>query len=133
MIMARQSATEPLRVLYVEDNELVRELTCELLEDGSKEVTTAASAEEALETFEPGRFDILLTDLSLPAMSGIEFVRVVQGIEPSLPVILISGYAVVPEQLGLGSSVKSVIKPVDPPELDSLIDRLCPPPATSRR
>ncbi len=111
----------------MEDNDLVRELTCELLADGSKEVTAAASAEEALLTFQPGRFDIVLTDLSLPAMSGVEFAKVVHGLEPTLPVILISGYALAPEQLGLGSSVKSITKPVDPPELDSMIQLLCPP------
>jgi CheY-like chemotaxis protein len=126
MTVTEQPITSPLRILYVEDNELVRELTCELLADRSREVTAAASAEEALQRFESGRFDIVLTDLSLPEMSGVEFVRVVRGIEPSLPVILISGYTMAPEQLGLGSAVKCIVKPVDPPELESMIRQLCP-------
>jgi CheY-like chemotaxis protein len=125
--MAQKSASSPLRVLYVEDNELVRELTCELLADGSREVTAKGTAEEALSAFKPGQFDIVLTDLSLPAMSGIEFVRVLQDIDPLVPVVLISGYALVPEQYGLGTSVKAITKPVDPPQLDSLIRELCPP------
>jgi CheY-like chemotaxis protein len=127
MNMAQKSVGLPLRVLYVEDNELVRELTCELLADGSREVTAKGTAEEALSAFKPGLFDIVLTDLSLPAMSGIEFVRVVQDIDPSVPVVLISGYALVPEQYGLGTGVKAITKPVDPPQLDSLIRELCPP------
>jgi two-component system, cell cycle response regulator CpdR len=126
--MVQKPAISPLRVLYVEDNALVRELTCELLAAGSREVTAAATAEEALRAFKPGQFDIVLTDLSLPAMSGIEFVRLVQNIDPLVPVILISGYALAPEQFGLGPTVKALTKPVDPPELDSLIQALCPQP-----
>ena len=118
-----------IKVLIVEDSKVIREFLEYIIgQDPRLEVAAAVgSAEEALRTFAPGRFDILLTDLSLPEMSGIEFVRVVQRLEPTLPVILISGYAVAPEQLGMGSSVKSITKPVDPPELDSMIDRLCPP------
>jgi CheY-like chemotaxis protein len=51
MTMASESSLSPLRVLYVEDNALVREITCELLADGLREVVAVTTAEEALSAF----------------------------------------------------------------------------------
>ena len=115
----------PLRVLYIEDDELVREITCELLADASLEVTAVATGEEALSEFRARRFDIMVTDVSLPAMSGLELVRQVKSIDPSMPVILASGYPLDPDDCRLGPRVKAITKPFNRPELDVLIQELC--------
>ena len=115
----------PLRVLYIEDDELVREITCELLADASMEVTAVATGEEALSEFRARRFDIMVTDVSLPAMSGLELVRQVKSIDPSMPVILASGYPLDPDDCRLGPRVKAITKPFNRPELDVLIQELC--------
>jgi CheY-like chemotaxis protein len=123
--MPQDHSMPPLRVLYIEDDELVREITCELLADASLEVTAVATGEEALTCVNTRRFDIMVTDVSLPAMSGLELVRKVKAIDPSMPVILASGYPLDPDQCRLGSRVKAIMKPFSGSELDVLIQELC--------
>src|ERR1700688_4102007 len=65
----------PLRILYVEDNPLVRDVTCEWLSQPAREVLAVSSAEEALGVFKPDAFDVVVTDVSLPAMSGLDMAR----------------------------------------------------------
>jgi CheY-like chemotaxis protein len=114
-----------LRVLYIEDNALVREITCDLLADDAREIVAVATGEEALCAFEESPFDIVVTDVSLPAMSGFELVRRVKQLAPSTPVILASGYPLNIEECRLGSQVRAITKPFDAPELEALIADLC--------
>jgi CheY-like chemotaxis protein len=114
-----------LRVLYIEDNELVREITCDLLADAAREIVAVATGEEALSAFEQRPFDIVVTDVSLPAMSGFELVRRVKQLAPSTPVILASGYPLNIEDCRLGTRVRTITKPFDAPELEALIEDLC--------
>ena len=76
--------TDLLRILYVEDNDLVRDITCEFLALPNRSVMAVASAEEALEVFEPNAFDIVVTDVSLPAMSGLDLARQLLQRAPSV-------------------------------------------------
>ena len=122
--MASESLLSPLRVLYVEDNALVREITCELLADRLREVVAVTTAEEALSAFNAQPFDLVVTDVSLPAMSGIELVRRIQTIDPSVRIILASGYALDTQQYQLGSNVRAIRKPFDLPAFDALIQEL---------
>lgn len=115
----------PLRVLYVEDNALVREITCELLTDDGREIVAVATGEEALYAFQQSRFDIVVTDVSLPAMSGIDLVRHVKTISPSVPIIVASGYPLNLEDYRLGSKIRSIVKPFDAPQMNTLIQDLC--------
>jgi len=119
----------PLRVLYIEDNALVREITCDLLADDSREIVAVATGEEALSAFEASRFDIVVTDVSLPAMSGFELVRRVRKMAPTTPVILASGYPIDLEECRLGTQVRTITKPFNAPELEALIEDLCGPAA----
>jgi CheY-like chemotaxis protein len=115
----------PLKVLYIEDNALVRELTVELLADGKRQVTAVATAEEAL-SVEPHRFDLVITDVSLPGMSGVDLARRLQGIDASLPIILVSGYRLDTEEFRLGPNIRAITKPFGSPELEALIHELSP-------
>src|SRR5450755_2362400 len=101
--MSSTQAPPPLRVLYIEDNALVREITCDLLADDKYEIVAVATGEEALTEFKTSRFDIVVTDVSLPAMSGVELVRHLKEIAPSLPIILASGYQLDPDYWRLGT------------------------------
>ena len=74
---------KPLRILYVEDNPLVREVTCELLAQPTRQILATASAEEALDVFKRDAFDVVLTDVSLPAMSGLEMARQMLRLSPT--------------------------------------------------
>jgi two-component system cell cycle response regulator CpdR len=114
----------PLRILYVEDNALVREVTAELLAQEQRQIIACADAEEALKEFRDNPFDIVITDVSLPVMSGIELARSILTIKPDLPIIIASGYSL---DFGLenwGPNVRAIIKPFEGPEIEALISDL---------
>jgi hypothetical protein len=81
-------------VLLVEDEEAVRALASRTLARAGYKVTTVANAEEALHAVEEGpeQFQMLVTDVVLPAMSGDELARSVRESHPSISILFISGF-----------------------------------------
>jgi CheY-like chemotaxis protein len=120
-----QESNPPFRVLYIEDSALVREVTSELLARDSREIVAVASGEEALAVFEGNRFDIVITDIGLPAMSGLDLARKIKHLAPSMPVILASGYPLDLGDMRLGSKIRAIRKPFDSQQLDAVIHELC--------
>ena len=113
-----------LSILYVEDNPIVREVTAELLVQDDREIVATETAEEALEAFAAQDFDIVITDVSLPVMSGLELVKSLLALNPTLPVIIASGYAVDFGVRSFGPNVRSVIKPFESSVIDAMIAEL---------
>lgn len=116
--------TAPLKILYVEDNALVREVTAELLAQEQRQVVACADAEEALRAFAGNSFDIVITDVSLPVMSGIDLARTLLRMKPHLPIIIASGYSL---DFGLekwGPNVRAIIKPFEASEIEAIINDL---------
>lgn len=113
-----------MRILYVEDNLLVREVTLELLAQDDRNFTAVGTAEEALEEFKVRPSDMVITDVSLPSMSGIELARNLLKIDPQLPIIIASGYALDFGTHEFGPSVRSIIKPFDAEDIDTLIGEI---------
>ncbi len=85
------SSERPL-VLIVEDEAAVRDVLSMALERHGFRVTAVASAEDALSMADHA-FDLLLTDVSLPGLSGVQLAQRLRGVRPQLPVLLMSGYA----------------------------------------
>jgi two-component system, cell cycle response regulator CpdR len=113
-----------LKILYVEDNDLVREVTAELLAQEQRQIVACVDAEEALRKFSENSFDVVITDVSLPVMSGIELARSILTIKPNLPLIIASGYSL---NFGLenwGANVRAIIKPFEAHEIEALISDL---------
>lgn len=84
-----------IRVLFVDDEANIRELVMQMLRHEGCEVETAASSEEALQMLrehEESYYQLLITDLTMPGLSGIELAKQVYQVVPRLPVILCSGY-----------------------------------------
>jgi|SRR5579883_3079286 len=117
-------ADGPLRILYVEDNPIVREVTSELLAHERREVVALATAEEALSEFKERRYDVVITDVSLPVMSGIDLARSILRLQPQASIIIASGYALAPVET-LGPRVRTIVKPFEASQIDSLITDLC--------
>ena len=82
------------RVLFLDDEELVVEVGQKILERIGYRVTALEDSNEALDLFlaNPNAFDLLITDQSMPGMTGIHFARKCLAVRPSLPVLLCSGY-----------------------------------------
>jgi CheY-like chemotaxis protein len=115
----------PLRILYVEDNDLVREVTTELLLLDERHIVAAATAEDALREFSEQPFDVMITDVSLPAMSGIDLVRKVLAMRPQTAVIVATGYPLDLTRERWGSRVRTILKPFDGTQIDALIAEVC--------
>jgi CheY-like chemotaxis protein len=112
------------RILLVDDEEQVRHTLSEALETVGYIVLRAADGVEALGLLNrDGPIDVLVTDLSMPRMDGLETIRTAHHIHPKLPTILLTGYAGVGAQLALGEAVRGPFtllrKPVT---TDRLID-----------
>ena len=115
----------PLRILYVEDNPIVREVTAELLVQDRRHIVAVDTAEEALRVFGESAFDVVITDVSLPQMSGLELARKILDIEPKVPIIVASGYYLDLSLQAWGPNVRAIVKPFEAADIDALIAEIC--------
>lgn len=81
-----------VRILVVDDEEGVRNLLGEILEDAGCEAVTAAHAYDGLRMFDEGRFDAVFTDLGMPGMSGWELARAIRQRNSKVPLAIITGW-----------------------------------------
>jgi signal transduction histidine kinase/ActR/RegA family two-component response regulator len=89
---ARRIAAAGGRILVVEDEPVVADLLGEILITSGHEVSVVNSATEAVQQLAEGGFDVLLTDIGLPQMSGWELARHCRDLHAGLPVILVTGW-----------------------------------------
>lgn len=80
------------RVLIVDDSRLDQELAASLLEDAGYETVLAGNGREALARLEKEAPDLILTDLQMPEMSGLELVQAVHARYPRIPVVLVTAH-----------------------------------------
>ena len=109
-----------LRILAVDDDALVLMNTTLMLEDLGHQVVEAYNGGEALEFLESGEhFDLVLTDHSMPKMTGAELAARIQERWPHLPVILATGYAELPS--GEGGRLPKLSKPFSQSQLAEVL------------
>jgi two-component system cell cycle response regulator CpdR len=82
-------------ILLAEDDQSMRRFLKRALEKAGHEVLAVGDGLEALEVMEPGRFNLLLADIVMPGMDGIELARRARKTCPELPVMFITGFAAV--------------------------------------
>jgi PAS domain S-box-containing protein len=115
------------RVLVVEDEPLVGEFMHELLASWRLDVTVLGDPVQARELLErdPGRFDLVITDHTMPRMTGLELACHLCALRADLPVILYSGYTdlIEEDKLAACGVAALVHKPVDPDALRALLAR----------
>ena len=117
-------AANPFVILYVEDNDLVREAFAELLATGDRQVVCVADGAGAREALREQKVNLLITDINLPDGSGLDVAREALGQNPALPVIVCSGEDLRDIALSLGPTAHPLRKPFDLEELDALVERL---------
>ena len=84
----------PLQVMVVDDHPGVRSTTTAMLQELGHQVAEAHAGDEALAMMKAGQqCDLLITDYAMPNMSGVELVREARRRNPSLPAMIITGYA----------------------------------------
>lgn len=81
-----------LRVLVVDDDEDIRRLLVDVLTSAGHLVADVANGTAAIETFKNGSFDLVLTDLEMPELSGWEIARSLKKLSPGIMIVLITGW-----------------------------------------
>ncbi len=90
---ARVEATPPSRVLVVDDERSMRELLSIVLRREGYDVTVAENGRVAVEQLERARFDLLISDIKMPDMSGVEVLRAAKRIDPDIVGVMITAFA----------------------------------------
>jgi nitrogen-specific signal transduction histidine kinase len=114
-------------ILFVDDEEPLRILARNMLEYLGYTVTTCATGIEAIELFEqdPDHFDMVITDQSMPGIPGIELARVLVAKQPTLPVLLCTGYSSVVEEAKAEQGISGfLLKPLSIGTLAREVQRL---------
>ena len=80
------------RILVVDDQESMRKMLADLLDMMGLEAQTVGSGEEALRELDSAGIDLVITDLNMPQMDGMELMKRIKATHPEMPVIVITGY-----------------------------------------
>lgn len=113
------------RIVLVDDDQYVLDSTATLLRISGLDVTSVDSGEKALTALGREKFDLVLTDVNMPEMTGIELLRHIRAQDEEIPVILMTAYA----ELNIAvSAVKEgafdfIIKPYSPAHLIHAVDK----------
>jgi DNA-binding NtrC family response regulator len=111
------------RVLIIDDEESIREYLSMMLEREGYEVVATADGKKALRSQSQDGFDVVVTDLQLPGLSGIDVLSALREQDPTLPVIIVTGHASQEsaiEALNLGAFYY-LLKPVSNDELKQVV------------
>ena len=114
----------PLVILYVEDNDFIREAFSELLATAGRRVVSVGDGAGARQALLAQRVDLLITDINLPDASGLDVAREALQQNPGLPVIVCSGHDASDDARALGPTAHPLGKPFEFDELEALVERL---------
>lgn len=114
---------EKKRILLVDDEQGIQLLYREELEEEGFEVESAFNGDEALEKFKNQHFDLVILDINMPGMNGIETLRQMKQQQSSLPVILCSAYPHFKQDLGVWASDAYIVKSANIDELKETVHK----------
>ena len=117
------SILKNLKLLYVEDDEFARDEIADFLEFEVGELKTASNGEEGLEIFKTFHPDIVITDINMPKMNGLDMAKNIKSISPNTPIIVTSAYSdsdYIIKAIEIGIN-RYVLKPIDVDELLTMI------------
>ncbi|MFZ5758868.1 MAG: PocR ligand-binding domain-containing protein [Thermodesulfobacteriota bacterium] len=117
------------QILFVDDEEILAKMSRKMLERMGYAVTVHTSGSEALAVFmeDPDRFDLVITDQTMPGMTGIELAKQILAVRPVLPIILCTGFSsVVDEEDVRAAGIREfALKPLSREVIGRLIRKMC--------
>ena len=132
--MVQPDNLEPKMILFVEDESLSRRAFAQILRGKGYQVAEAQNGVEALEILTTGTevltkkaFDLVITDLVLPGLHGVNLIHQIRARWPKMPIIVISGYlSETPGKVILEGFAEFIQKPIDSAALIAAVRRLLP-------
>ena len=115
-----------LRILYVEDDADTRELFSSLLEEYSTKLYVAEDGLEGLEIYKKHHIDIILTDVSMPKMNGLEMAETILDINNQAYIVILSAYSdseYLQKAIGIGIN-NYLLKPINIDKLENVLDKI---------
>ena len=116
------------RILFVDDEEMLAEMGKTILERLGYSVTVRCNSIEALETFrsEPEQFDLMITDQTMPGMTGVDLARGILQLRPEFPIILCTGYSsLINEESAKVVGIREfALKPLTRSSLSQLVNKI---------
>ncbi len=116
---------EYVKILVADDEAMMRNLILKILETQGYQVTVVSSANEALEKLKTENYDLLMTDVKMPGMTGFDLLKQVKAEWPGMAVIIMTGYGdaySVKEALLLGAD-EYLSKPFKSQEVTMIVER----------
>jgi two-component system response regulator (stage 0 sporulation protein F) len=109
------------RILVVDDEEGIQLLYREEFEDEGYEIISAYNGDEALTIFREQTPDLVILDINMPGMNGIEVLRRMKETHPNLPVILSSAYQEYKQDIGSWASEEYIVKSANMDDLKDAV------------
>jgi CheY-like chemotaxis protein len=114
-----------VQILAIDYEELIRDTLSIVLSIKGYDVTTVDCGSKDISCFEKNSYGLVITDLDMPEMSGWDVIRAIRSIDPTVPVVLATGWAGQIDQEKLRENRVNVLlsKPFDMPELMRAVDQ----------
>jgi signal transduction histidine kinase/CheY-like chemotaxis protein len=114
-----------VKILVVDDEEIMLKLACDALRTQGHQVTGASGAQEALDRLKQEKFDFILTDIKMPEMDGMELIQAAHQVDPSMGAIFMTGYASLDtaKRAIQEGAYDYILKPFDLQEIRSAVAR----------
>jgi YesN/AraC family two-component response regulator len=118
--------SQELTLLYVEDNQDAREMTTMILEDFFDNLLVAINGEDAYKKFIQHKIDIVITDISMPKLNGLELCKKIRETNKNIPLVILSAH----NQDNFSKDImkygvnEHLLKPIDLEELAKIIYKL---------
>lgn len=116
-----------IRLLIIDDDPSSQDVLLRLLSNPERDIVTAQNGMEAKQILEKERFELILTDLNMPGMDGLELLRFVKATHPETIVIIITGYATIENALTAlnHGAYDYITKPFKLAEMDIMVRNAC--------
>lgn len=119
-----------MQVLLIDDDSEVRKVLSKMLQRAGHQVIEASNGLEGIARLQTGSVDLVLTDIMMPAMNGIEFIKMARQLCPSLKVIAMSGGGRTSntdylQQAGELGAIGTLRKPFTSSDLQTVLDECC--------
>lgn len=113
------------RLLIVDDDRALLNSVVMILEDEGYEVFFASSGKEALEKLRQNNYDVVLTDIKMPGMSGIELIEAIKSLGIDAPIILMTAFVEIKTTIEAikKNAFDFIIKPYNPQELILAVEK----------